>query len=148
MKIATLTVRQPWATFLAHGIKCYETRSWRAQHTGLLAIHAAATFHAQDRLWALQTPEVCKLLAQCGYHNILELPLGGVLAAGDLFGCHRTQLLAKRISHTEQMLGDWSPDRWAWQLDHVRLLSTPIWVQGHQGLWRCEISAHLIQEQS
>ena len=147
MKITTLTVRQPWATLLAHGIKHFETRSWRTRHEGLLAIHAATVFHAQDRLWAIQSPEICKLIAKCGYHNVLELPVGGVLAIGSLFGCHRTQQLVKVISQAERTLGDWSPERWAWRLDHVRLLQTPVWTRGYQGLWQCEIPDDAIEVQ-
>ena len=147
MKLPAISVRQPWATLLAHGLKHYETRSWRAQYEGPLAIHASATFHPQDRLWTLQTPEVCRLLAKCGYTNVLELPLGGVLAVGSLSGCYQTHLNAKVISHTERILGDWSPNRWAWRLDDVRLLQAPVWVRGHQGLWRCELPDDAIEVQ-
>ena len=148
MKVTTLTVRQPWATLLAHGIKHFETRSWRTRHEGLLAIHASLVFEARDRLWTLQTPEVRASLVKCGYHNVLELPVGGVLAVSSFFGCYRTQQLVETISPTERLLGDWSPGRWAWRLDQVRLLQTPVWTRGYQGLWQCEISDHLIEAQS
>ncbi len=42
MKALTLT--QPWATLVAIGAKCIETRSWRTSYRGPLAIHAAKGF--------------------------------------------------------------------------------------------------------
>jgi activating signal cointegrator 1 len=39
MKAITLT--QPWATLVAIGAKCIETRSWATAYRGRLAIHAA-----------------------------------------------------------------------------------------------------------
>lgn len=38
-----LTIRQPWASLIAHGVKTIETRSWRTHYRGPLAIHAGAT---------------------------------------------------------------------------------------------------------
>jgi hypothetical protein len=35
-----------------------------------------------------------------------------------------------------------------WRLDHVRLLKTPVWVRGHQGLWECELPDDAIEVQS
>lgn len=36
-----LTLHQPWAALVAHGIKTVETRGWSTRHRGPLAIHAA-----------------------------------------------------------------------------------------------------------
>lgn len=38
-----LTIRQPWASLIAHGVKTIETRSWRTHYRGPIAIHAGAT---------------------------------------------------------------------------------------------------------
>lgn len=35
-----LTIRQPWASLIAHGVKTIETRSWSTEYRGPLAIHA------------------------------------------------------------------------------------------------------------
>lgn len=35
-----LTIRQPWASLIAAGVKTIETRSWSTKHRGPLAIHA------------------------------------------------------------------------------------------------------------
>ena len=38
----TLTIRQPWASLIAAGVKTIETRSWSTRYRGPLAIHAGA----------------------------------------------------------------------------------------------------------
>jgi len=45
-----LTIRQPWASLVATGVKTIETRSWSTKYRGPLAIHAGkvgASFHSQ-----------------------------------------------------------------------------------------------------
>lgn len=37
-----LTIRQPWASLIAAGVKTIETRSWSTRYRGPLAIHAGA----------------------------------------------------------------------------------------------------------
>ena len=37
-----ITIRQPWASLIALGLKNVETRSWTTTHRGTIAIHAAA----------------------------------------------------------------------------------------------------------
>jgi hypothetical protein len=40
----TLTLTQPWATLVSLGAKTFETRSWKTDYSGPLAIHAAKGF--------------------------------------------------------------------------------------------------------
>ena len=40
MKIITL--KQPWASLVAYGIKKYEFRTWKTNYRGKLLIHAGA----------------------------------------------------------------------------------------------------------
>ena len=35
-----LTLKQPWATLVAEGIKKYEFRSWKTNYRGKILIHA------------------------------------------------------------------------------------------------------------
>lgn len=38
-----ITIRQPWASLIVHGLKRAENRSWPTNYTGQLLIHAAKT---------------------------------------------------------------------------------------------------------
>lgn len=44
-----ITVRQPWASLVAAGVKTIETRSWATKYRGPLAIHAGKA--TPDGLW-------------------------------------------------------------------------------------------------
>ena len=37
-----LTLKQPWATLVAEGIKKYEFRSWKTKYRGKILIHAGS----------------------------------------------------------------------------------------------------------
>lgn len=38
----TLSIKQPWATLIAHGVKDIENRTWPTTHRGGIYIHASA----------------------------------------------------------------------------------------------------------
>jgi hypothetical protein len=68
--IKVLTLWQPWATLIAEGVKTIETRSWRTNHRGPLAIHAARSTGSQLR--ATYTEEPCDCgETDCGHSDML-----------------------------------------------------------------------------
>ena len=40
--VKILTLKQPWATLVAEGIKKYEFRSWKTKYRGKILIHAGS----------------------------------------------------------------------------------------------------------
>lgn len=38
-----ISIKQPWASLIAHGIKDIENRSWRTNYRGRVLIHAGAS---------------------------------------------------------------------------------------------------------
>lgn len=88
-----LTVRQPWATCLASGVKTIETRPWSTSYRGPLAIHAGLRFHEpfEDALQRLAfdsgicSPLEAVLLAASRDKSIV--PRGAVLSVHDLADC-------------------------------------------------------------
>ena len=81
MKALTLT--QPWATFVAIGVKRIETRSWSTRYRGPLAIHAAKAMPAEARTLCEEEP-LRMLLEQAGFGGADDLPRGVVIAVADL----------------------------------------------------------------
>ena len=160
MKAITLT--QPWATLVAIGAKCIETRSWSTPYRGPLAIHAAAGLGPVGGLRGLQ-----RLCDRVEFANALwaggirkgpppddawadRLPFGAIIAVCDLVDCvaivHRwqEQLIQQRdnrwfvsppITSPEYAFGDYTPGRYAWLLDTVQPLPEPIPAKGQLGLW-------------
>lgn len=127
----TLTLTQPWATLVILGIKQWETRGWFTRERGRIGIHAAKGWTRLDR-------EFVDDLIELGILPVgTPLPLGAVLGSVRLDGLVRTDLAVRQgyISPTEQMLGDYSPGRYAWELGDPRPLPEPLPWKGALGLW-------------
>ncbi|RJX17561.1 MAG: ASCH domain-containing protein [Desulforudis sp.] len=153
MKALTLT--QPWATLLAHGIKTIETRSWSTKYRGWIAIHAAKGFPPKAKQLCFVEP-FFSFLTKCGYIHPsmgIDLPLGKVIAKAHLL--HVTQIPASghrywvynggpltdasRIwippGEPELSFGDYTPGRFAWIFGAIVRLPEPIPAKGALGLW-------------
>jgi len=158
-----LTIRQPWASLIALGVKTIETRSWSTRYRGPLAIHAGkapTSFAAAADPWR-------RLAAETGQARPwYEVTLGAVVAVADLVDVvpmlecgtfpdppgrylrigrpgHGPRLALgafgrPRSSVTDQEpYGDFTPGRYAWLLDNVREID-PVPAKGRQGLWTWE----------
>mgnify|MGYP001448991868 CR=1 FL=1 len=143
-----ITLWQPWASLVAVGAKRYETRSWPAPKTlrvgDLLAIHAAGRSYDISEI-----DTDGKLLRACQTRRVwplIALPHGEVVAICRFGGCHRTGLLAP--DEEEQVVGDWSPGRYAWLLERVCRLAPTIPARGYQGLWDWEPPSELREQLS
>lgn len=133
MRIKALSVWQPWASLLAHGVKEYETRSWATKYRGLLAIQASARW-GRDQREVVGWHPYPDLLAALEL-SAADLPLGFVVGVAELVDVVPTLKVAPLLSENEQRLGDFRPGRFAWKLGNVRPLSVPIYAKGAQGLW-------------
>jgi hypothetical protein len=127
-----LTLTQPWATLVALGAKRYETRSWWTAHRGPLAIHAAKGFPREARALCYEEPFKTAL----GGRAPADLPLGAVVAAVTAEGCVSTGDLDFWPPIREIAFGNWNDGRWAWALDNLVPMATPIPCRGTLGLWR------------
>jgi activating signal cointegrator 1 len=83
--IKALTLRQPWASLVAEGVKTIETRSWCTSHRGRIAIHAGQRYH--DGEWNLDlgraTHRICG-----GFERYPDaLPRGAIIASAVLVDC-------------------------------------------------------------
>lgn len=133
-----ISLWQPWASLVAHSLKHFETRSWYTSYRGSLAIHAAkrkADFYECN-------PTIVKALLDIGYQRLSELPYGCIVCIAQLVDCEPTARAVERferfermgIAATEQHFGDYSPGRFAWQLDNIVQVND-IPARGSQGFW-------------
>ena len=130
MKALTLT--QPWATLIAIGAKSIETRSWKTNYRGLLAIHDAVGGYTDD-VWFAKVEPFYSCLRRAGIESRQQIPLGGIVAICYLADIKPTGEV--HITQQERAFGDYTPGRFAWFLDDVTRLTPPIGVKGKQGLW-------------
>jgi hypothetical protein len=56
----TLTIKQPWANLIAHGIKDIENRTWKTNYRGKVLIHAGASHMEQP--WCYSPKQINFLL--------------------------------------------------------------------------------------
>lgn len=106
-----LTIRQPWASLIAAGIKDVENRAWPTTHRGPLLIHAGMGLD-DDALaeWRDCLPAT--------------LPRGRVIARVELVDCVRTSR------------SDWAiPGDWHWALADPRPMVRTPRVRGQLGLF-------------
>lgn len=122
MKALSLT--QPWATAIALGIKHWETRSWPTGYRGEVCIHASKKFPA----WAKEFAEEMGL-------SLGSLPIGQIVCVCDLTECRQTATLAPTLTEVEFKWGDFSPERYAFKLENVRVLPEPVLARGALGFW-------------
>ena len=73
-----LSLKQPWAALLAHGLKTIEVRRWPTARRGRVLIHAARVPDERPEAWELVPPEL---------HDSTRL-LGGVIGVGQLDWVH------------------------------------------------------------
>lgn len=138
----TLTLTQPYASLVACGAKRVETRGWRTDYRGLLAIHAAKGFPRFEKDLAN-----CRVVRELLGRLAHELPLGSVVATCRLVSCHRTNEIeigscigvlgdcAATITEQEYALGNYDPGRWAWLLADIKPLAEPVPAKGALSLW-------------
>ncbi len=72
-----LSVKQPWAALLVHGLKTVEVRRWPTGRRGRVLIHAARVPDARPEGWARLPSEL---------RPTAEL-VGGIIGAGEITGC-------------------------------------------------------------
>ncbi len=122
-----LTLHQPWASLIAVGVKCCETRHWAAPQSDwntMIAIHAGAR---SDRDFLRNDPQVLRCLGTD------PLPAKAIIAVAHLQDCVPTETV--RPSPPERHFGYFSPGRFAWRLKDIQPLSEPVPVDGHHKLW-------------
>ncbi|NUQ05956.1 MAG: ASCH domain-containing protein [Anaerolineae bacterium] len=166
--MAAITIHQPWATLIAVERKTYETRSWSTNHRGLIAIHAGKNGEeladiqediedvvswdkARLARWYRDTGRgrymlhLRQVFAGSRYDKMSAFPLGAVVCIARLVNCHRVEAL-KNLSAQELAFGNFSPGRFAWEMEVVRYFADPIPAQGAQGVWRWTLPPALAEE--
>lgn len=135
-----ITIHQPWASLIAIGAKRFETRGWKTNYRGPIAIHAGKKKLPHLIHW---NRSILKALGEYGL-DLYELPTGCVVAIANLTDCLQSvdtwtdgyELEGRRLIYSpEYEFGDFTPGRYAWELTDVKMLPEPIPAKGQQGLW-------------
>ena len=127
IKMKVLTLRQPWATLVAEGIKKYEFRSWKTKYRGKVLIHAGAGIDKED---------IKK------YENMnLEFPSKKIIAIAEIEDCLELdeQLNKKIIEENNIAYGNKIRTGYAWKLKNVKKINYDKKINGQLGLWNYDL---------
>ncbi len=126
MKIITL--KQPWATLVAEGIKKYEFRSWKINYRGKLLIHAGAGVDKEE-------------LKKFKKYN-LDFPKSKILAIAEVEDCLKLddELNKKIIAEKNEVYDNKSRTGYAWKLKNIKKVKVDLEVKGKLGLWTYDIN--------
>ena len=121
MKVITL--KQPWATLVAEGIKKYEFRSWKINYRGEILIHAGLGIDKE---------------AMSRFEDLhLQYPSKKIIAKVTIEDCIKLDdEICKKIS-AENMLvyGNKNRTGYAWKLGKVSKVDIKKQISGKQGIW-------------
>lgn len=143
-----LSLHQPWLTLMVIGAKGIETRSWKNDYRGPLALHATKNtdhlelalkepFKSELAKWGFMTPESLPLGAVCAIVDLVdvfEMTPARVLAMQDIASGNAPKHLVDE-ARRELAFGAWEVGRFAWKVQNVRRLEKPIPARGFQMLW-------------
>jgi hypothetical protein len=91
-----LSLKQPWAALLVHGLKTIEIRNWPTARRGRILIHAARVPDEREEAWRW-VPSWMQEKARL---------LGGIIGEGVLTGCRayrtREAFAADRVFHLNE----------------------------------------------
>jgi hypothetical protein len=121
MKVITL--KQPWASLVAYGIKKYEFRTWKTNYRGKLLIHAGAGIDKDEM----------KKYVDLG----IDFPKSKIIAIVDLVDCCLLddELNKKIILENNIAYGKKIRTGYAWKLDNVKMINIDKKINGQLGLW-------------
>ena len=126
MKVITL--KQPWATLVAEGIKQYEFRSWPTKYRGEILIHAGSGVNKE-------------YMARFKHLN-LEYPKFKILAKVTITDCIMVNKeINKKINNENKLVyGDFdNRTGYAWKIEKPIKLNIDKEIKGQLGLWNIEL---------
>jgi activating signal cointegrator 1 len=150
-----LSLLEPWGSLIACGAKSWETRGWKTNYRGLIAIHTSKAWK-QDQILAIagSKPMWDRLVAEGFDWRVLakdgcSFPLASIIAVADLTDVipsaqwlqqYNSKLIkfphpTFEASRLERECGNYEAGRFAWKLENVRKLATPIPCKGALNLW-------------
>ncbi|CAN1765955.1 Activating signal cointegrator 1 [Linum perenne] len=136
-----LTLHQPWASLLVHGIKRIEGRSWPAPLRGRLWIHAAGKFPEQETIKAMEEfyREIYALNGITDIKFPQHYPVSRLLGCVEIVGCLKRDELAswEAIPVLLQVRVEGQTD-FCWLCEHPQRLLVPFEMRGYQGVYNLE----------
>ncbi len=119
-----LSIKQPWATLIVEGYKCFEFRSWKTNFRGKFLIHASKGIENEnmDRFRCLN----------------LEYPTGCIIGSAEITDCIKVEKeFENRLIVENELIYGATRGRggYALKLEKIKKLEKPIPAIGSLGFW-------------
>lgn len=134
-----LTMHQPWASLLIHGIKRVEGRSWPAPIRGRLWIHAASKIPDPETIKAMEE-FYREIYAVDGVEDLKfpdNYPTSRLLGCVEVVGCVNCEELQCWEELPEGVRLEGQTD-YCWLCEQPQKLMIPFEMRGHQGVYNLE----------
>lgn len=135
-----LSIKQPWASLIAHGIKDIENRTWRTHFRGRIFIHSTSKISYYKDLSIVQLHHIEKTNPQL-LKQILgrDLVVSAIIGEVDIVDCviNHESIWAEKTNYDEDDFDKPDPKPiWNWVLANPELYDKPILnVKGSLSLW-------------
>lgn len=134
-----LSIKEPFATLIANGDKCIETRSWKTNYRGELFIHASGK--SVDKKY-LEDSYISKII------DGLKMNYGNIICKVNLVDCiYMDEKFIEKIkqNNKEYQLGVYEIGRYAWIIDNIELIYS-IKAKGKLNIWKYDGDYELIKK--
>ena len=122
-----ITLKQPWASLVANGLKIYEFRNMNYSYRGKILIHAGKGIDkdAMDRV------------KEYG----LDYPQSRIIAEVEIVDCIKVDKEFNEMINKLKSPVYGTKDRtgYAWKLDNIKKLDINMSINGKQGIWYIDI---------
>ncbi len=127
MKIRVITLKQPWASLVANGLKTYEFRNMNYSYRGKILIHAGKGFD-KDAMERVKD------------YN-LDYPTAKILAEVEIADCIKidnnfNEMINKLNS---PVYGNKKRTGYAWKLENINKINIDKTINGKQGIWYIDL---------
>lgn len=123
-KMKVITLKQPWATLVAEGLKKYEFRSWKLNYRGEILIHAGKSIDKEAMLkFKSLNLEYSKsqIVAKVIIEDCIELNEKN----NKIIMKENSVIYGNKINRTG----------YAWKLKSVEKINSQEKISGKQGIW-------------
>ena len=127
MKTRVITLKQPWASLVANGLKIYEFRKMNYSYRGKILIHAGKGIDKEA-------------MSRVKEYN-LDYPQSKILAEVEMVDCIK---IDKKFNNMVNKLNPSIYENkirtgYAWKLDNIKKLKLNKAINGKQGIWYIDL---------
>ena len=122
-----ITLKKPWASLVANGLKIYEFRNMNYSYRGKILIHAGKGIDNE----AMERVEEYNL----------DYPQSKILAEVEIVDCIKIDKEFNEMINklNSPVYGTKDRTGYAWKLDNIKKINIEKFINGKQGIWYIEL---------